>query len=434
MESLRQKWNNLPLRSFFMGTVLSSVCLVTALSALIIWGCVSFRHYLVPDADSVYLTIEKRYPNGTASTEMYLLPYGEDPQSIPVLISSENDILIDDTESEIMYSIQKVEQSVAMLTPKRKLAYQACGIIMVAAPAVLSFAGILLCSVYFYRRKLEQPIRLLSGATREIAEQNLDFSITYDCGDELGDLCRSFDQMRSTLLENNKAMWEMLEERRLLQTAVAHDLRNPIAIIQGYTEYLEMGLEKGSIDETKALHIARNLSTAAKRLEHYTESVRTLNRFEDMELCKDEISLSKLASEITEDFDLLCTRSGIALRLTDRLPDSSARVDAMLLYRILENLVGNALRYAQKEIHLEFVLCGSAPTGQSLSVTVTDDGAGFPPEILRQKRSPFTIHGKDGHMGIGLAVSALLCQKHGGSLELSNPPEGGASAKITLAV
>lgn len=434
MESLRQKWNNLPLRSFFIGTVLSSVCLVAALSALIIWGCVAFRHYLVPNADSVYLTIEKRYDNGTTTSELYMLPYGGDLQTIPTIISYEDDVLIDNTKSETRYAIQKVEQSVAMLTPKRKLAYQACGIIMVAAPTVLSFAGILLCSVYFYRQKLEQPIRLLSGATREIAEQNLDFSISYDCGDELGTLCRSFDQMRGTLLENNKAMWEMLEERRLLQTAVAHDLRNPIAIVLGYTEYLEMGLEKSSIDESKALHIARNLNMAAKRLEHYTESVGALNRWEDVELCKDEIFLSGLAAEITEDFELLCSRNGITLRLTDRLPDISARVDTTLLYRILENLVGNALRYARKEIHMEFTLCPSSTSGQILSVTVTDDGEGFPPEILKQKKRPFTIHGKDGHMGIGLAVSALLCQKHGGSLELSNPPEGGASIRVTLSV
>ena len=57
--------------------------------------------------------------------------------------------------------------------------------------------------------------------------------------DELGRLCAAFEKMRQTLYENNRQMWSMLEERRALQASVAHDLRNPIAIMTGYVEYLQ---------------------------------------------------------------------------------------------------------------------------------------------------------------------------------------------------
>ena len=96
----------------------------------------------------------------------------------------------------------------------------------------------------------------------------------------MGRLCGSFEQMRQTLHENYREMWNLLEERRMLQALIAHDLRNPIAVIEGYTEYLQMNLAKGNLSHQRILKMAENLNLAARRLEHYTESVRTLNQME----------------------------------------------------------------------------------------------------------------------------------------------------------
>ena len=68
-----------------------------------------------------------------------------------------------------------------------------------------------------------------------------------------------------------------------------------------------------------------------------------------------------------------------------------------------------------------------------LSITIIDDGKGFPLEVLKQKKKLIWTSGKNEHMGIGLAVSRLLCKKHGGSLELSNTTAG-ACVKINLIV
>ena len=79
----------------------------------------------------------------------------------------------------------------------------------------------------------------------------------------MGILCGSFEQMRQTLRENYREMWNLLEERRLLQASIAHDLRNPIAVIEGYTEYLQMNLAKGKLNNQRVLKIAENLNLAA---------------------------------------------------------------------------------------------------------------------------------------------------------------------------
>lgn len=428
METMKKRWHDLPLRRFLILTVCLSVGMVVLVSALIIGGCAAFRHWLLPDPNTVYLTVEKTLSDGNVLSSTHLLKFGDDLSSMPYISIEQDGTPTVENVKQARYAVEKIETGVDSLSPKRKLAYQFCGITMFAAPTVLAFAAILWCSIYFYRCKLKTPLAVLADATKQIAEQNLDFEISYHCGDEMGELCRSFEDMRSALCENNKAMWGMLEERRLLQASVAHDLRNPIAIIEGYTEYLEEILKSSEINRKKTTRIAGNLGAAAKRLEQYTESVRLLNQTEESQIDRKSVNAKKLAADIVEDLSLLSRQNGIDLQAANHMPEKEIQVDAALMHRILENIINNALRYAKRQIQLDFSLSEAM-----LSVTVTDDGDGFPPEILKKQEKKLLITAKDGHMGVGLSISRLLCRKHGGKLELSNT-SGGACVKILLSV
>lgn len=432
MEAIKKKWNNLPLRQFFILTVCVSVVSAALLSAVIISGCASFRHWLLPDPNAVYLTVEQIMSDGSVISGTYLLEFGEDNEMLPGLVEeyegenhTEKHTAYPD---EMKYSVSKIEKSFDTLSPKRKLAYQIAGITMVAAPAILAFVGIILCSMIFYRCKLKEPLRQMADATTQITNQNLDFEMQYDCDDEMGDLCRSFENMRAALYENNKAMWNMLEERKLMQASIAHDLRNPIAIIEGYTEYLDEGLKNGEISREKIIHIAENLKVAAKRLEKYTESVRFLNQSEETEPERKSIFVSELMDGIMRDLSLMAEQNNILLREERNCLDKKIQVDADIIYRILENIVSNALRYAKTEVCLAVSLSDNV-----LTVMVEDDGGGFPSSVLENRGKKLILSDKDGHLGIGLSISRLLCRKHGGSLELSNTSKG-ACVKIFLAV
>ncbi len=427
MESLKNKWKNLSLRNFFILTVFFSIGLAVLVSALIIAACASFRHWLLPDSNAAYLTIQKTLENGDVTTASYLLEYGQDMSSLPLIEIEYDTMAVQEKVEKTEYSIQKLEKSFDMLSPKRKLAYRICGITMVAAPAVIAFFCIIFCSIYFYRKKLKPPLELLSHATSQIAGQNLDFVLDYDCNDEMGMLCHSFEKMRRALYENNKTMWEMLEERRIMQASVAHDLRNPIAIIQGYTEYLEAALENGTLNHKKLCRIIQNLNQSAKRLQQYTESIRILNCLEEISVQKISVSAVEMAENIEEDMKLLAQQNKILLQIKNNLPERNIQIDTTILYRILENIMNNAFRYAKKEICLEFSL-----SENMLCIIITDDGEGFSAEIQKKKEKMLFSSRKDGHMGIGLAVSRRLCKKHGGSIELYNTT--GACVKINLSV
>ena len=231
------------IRRAFVLYVLVTLVLVVALSGAVIRACVAVQNYILPDSDLVYLTIQRSDAQGNETTITVPMPLDDVLKEIPSMISmedAEGDSL--SAEQDVKYAVTKVENSFSALSPRRQFVYRASRAAMVAVPLMISLIGILLCGFLFYRKKLKPPITLLSCAAKQIGEQNLDFRISYHSGDEMEMLCDSFEQMRQTVQENNRKLWDMIEERRRLQSSVAHDLRNPIAILQGYAQYLQIQL------------------------------------------------------------------------------------------------------------------------------------------------------------------------------------------------
>ncbi|MDO5601637.1 MAG: HAMP domain-containing sensor histidine kinase [Oscillospiraceae bacterium] len=427
MEQMRKGKKNIKLRNAFVLYVFTTFLLVVSLSAVVIAGCAAIRNWLLPQSDEVFLNIEQREEDGSLTTATLRMKIGDDFIAVPYLLDSETTL---ESLIDAKYSVTSIENSFTSLSPKRQLLYRGCTVAMVAAPVLLSLGGILFCGFFFYNRKLKKPIEVLADATDKISAQDLDFEISYQAGDELGALCRSFEQMREALVENNQKLWEMIEERKQLQASVAHDLRNPIAIIEGHAEYLRLNLPLGKVDEEKILSISGNIEKAAKRLENYTESIRTINHLENLEIKRKTIVFDALYSEITEDLKVLANPYSMLLICENNAAVHSVSLDVQVLYRILENLVSNAARFAKSKIVLSFDFFQD-----TLAVTVSDDGCGFSDDMLKARYGymPAGVTDEE-HFGMGLMICRILAKKHGGSLTLGNGETGGAMVKITLAV
>ena len=419
------------LRSSFILYVLTTLVVVAILSGLTIWGCVTLQKTLLPDSNLVYLTIQRSDSDGNETTTTVPMPLNDVLNEIPSMISmedTEGDIL--SGEQNVKYSVTKIENSFTALSPKRQLVYQASQIGMIALPVFFSLGGILLCGLLFYRKKLKTPILLLSSATKQIADQNLDFQISYPSADEMGALCASFEQMRQILKENNQKLWDMLEERRRLQGSVAHDLRNPIAIIQGYAQYLQLSLSDDKISKEKISSVVANILQTSHRLERYTDSLRTISRLEELEVQVQPVNFASLSSDMREDLSLLTEEKNLELDWENTVVEEGLNLDTKILYRILENLIGNAVRFANRKIKVQFSYYQGL-----LTTTVSDDGPGFPQKVLNSKDSyAYAYMGSDdeNHLGMGLAICRVLCRKHGGQLTLSNSDQGGAAIKFFL--
>ncbi len=429
MEKLKRKCSSL--QNYFVLIVLITFFIVICLSLLSIWGCQKFREYLLPDSNTIWVTLNITYSDGRTEKLGFSTELGQEMYDIPRVTVAEDGSINNSELYDIKTSIEKIENNFDMLTPKRKIAYQICGISMIVMPMIFSIVGILICGFIFYGKKLNKPLKLLENSMEQISNKNLDFKLSYTSNDEMGKLCNSFEKMRQILEETNKELWKMIEERRLVQASVAHDLRNPISIIEGYAEYLQTNLQNDNLSKDKILEITSNINKTAKRLERYTDSIRTINALEDIEVNRKEISTRKFIEDVKSDLKQMTNSKGIGLDLeAEKLFKEKIKIDSYIIYRILENIINNALRYSKEKINLSFNI-----QENYLIISIVDDGIGFSEDVLKERNNLIIPTASDGkHCGLGLIISRILCKKHGGKLELSNDISGGAKVKIFIEI
>lgn len=303
-------------------------------------------------------------------------------------------------------------------------AFRAAEYAAMLLPVILMSSGIVAASLLLYHCKLKKPIRALELGIGRIANEDLDFVIEFDGNDEMGKLCRAFENMRRDVLENNEAMWKMAEERKRLNASVSHDIRTPVTIIRGYTEYLERNLPKGRISQEKLMETLFQIKNAAERLQQYAESVHDITVIGEAQLFREETDITEFGRELGDCYSIFVGRAGKEFRFSGAEGSGKVLIDRKLVHRVLENLTGNALRFARSMVGLR---CGTQEG--YVWFLVEDDGDGFGEELLTEKTgrpAGYRNPGGDGHIGMGLSICRALCEKHGGGIELSNRKDGGA--------
>jgi len=285
---------------------------------------------------------------------------------------------------------------------------------------------LILVSTLFYKIKLKTPLAQLSMGAKRIMENDLDFSITFESKDELGQLCKSFESMRSELLKSNQALWQQMEERKRLNAAFAHDLRTPVTVLKGSALILEKGLAQENLT---ADQISENISLITQysdRIESYIQAMTSAQKLEELAFVPKMTEWISFTKEMEGSLNILGTHVGKKIEFVASGESNEIAVDKHMIHNVTENLVSNALRYAKEIITVEMSL-----DDEKVTIAVLDDGSGFSAEILKKGAVPF-LHARsreyNEHFGMGLYICHLLCRKHGGNLALENHPNG---AKVT---
>ena len=306
------------------------------------------------------------------------------------------------------------------------VAYYGSYAAMVGLPVFYIAVGIGAAAAVYYRKKLREPITQLQNGVERIQEDNLDFHIEYDGDDELGRLCCSMEKMRRELRQKHKALWESLEQRKLLNASVSHDLRTPITVLKGYLDYLEKNIPQDKLTEDMLFDTVSSMQGAVNRLELYVESVRDIEKIENIEIEKRSENVKLLLNELRSNVRQLAGNKEIVIS-NDIMVDK-IQIDKGVFFRILENLLQNALRYAEKQVSINL-----SHKKDFLILTVKDDGKGFSAADLEKATTVFYSNDKEKqHFGIGLSVCKILCEKHGGLLYVGNQKEKGACVTAKL--
>lgn len=329
-------------------------------------------------------------------------------------------------EEEITGSLNSIELSyytggiLTFLTPFEETVYNILGIISVVFCPIWFGICIGITSVLFYKRQIQKPLEILDKAADNIADNNLDFKIVYDKQNEFGKLCSSFEKMRAALQDNNIEMWRQLEERRRLNTAFAHDLRTPLTVLKGQSEMLIKYVPQMPVE--KVISTAEMMQRHIARLEAYVDTMNDLQRLEDIEVDKKALGVSDVVEQMHSTGISVC--QGKKFVFNTSLSDiSEVYLDFAIVMRVYENLLSNACRFAENKI----TVCIEMEKDY-FRLMVSDDGSGFSGRDLSNATKPFYRAANETdnkHFGMGLNICKILCEKHGGNLELRN--ESGAA-------
>ena len=304
--------------------------------------------------------------------------------------------------------------------------YNLYGAMSILIVPIVSMICVLLAGVLFYQRKLKKPLTLLDSASARIAGGDLGFTVVYESSNEFGRLAASFETMRKSLYETNREMWRMMEGRRRLNAAFAHDLRTPLTVLRGYCDFLLKYVPDGKIDNDKAISTLSTMKVYLKRLEGYTSTMSSLQKLDEIQLSPKQVSFYDLCRELKNIADMLTEGKQLIFSGNG---DTLLHIDMTAVSQVCENLVSNAVRYAESEVRIS-----CSVTDDILSVCVSDDGPGFTSAALKKAAEPYFRDEKDisdaAHFGIGLYICRLLCEKHGGALTIENIGGGKVTASF----
>ena len=148
-------------------------------------------------------------------------------------------------------------------------------------------------------RKEATPCILHPAATAPLKA----FHVVYENKDELGQLCKEFENMRKQLEENNRAVWHMMEEEKALRAAIAHDIRSPLSVLKGYQEMLLEFVPEDTLDKAQLLSMLEKGMEQIERMNGFVETMRQMSSLEQRTIHAENIQLLR-RTRATSSYDL----------------------------------------------------------------------------------------------------------------------------------
>lgn len=218
------------------------------------------------------------------------------------------------------------------------------------------------------------------------------------------------------------ALAELTERNRelvALSGAIAHELKNPLASVQGLVQLLERG---GKNAERRFEVLRSEIGRMREILDAFLNFSRPVG-----ELSLAPVEVGPLLAEIAALHEALLDRRGLRLPPV-ALADQRVTGDRRKLKQALVDLLQNAIEASPEGAELAWWL---EPGEERLTVGVADAGPGFDPAV-RARAGTAGVTTKPGGSGIGLAVARLIAEQHGGALRIEDAPGGGARVGLEL--
>lgn len=305
------------------------------------------------------------------------------------------------------------------------------------ALVALSFTALILILLF---AQLARPLRSLSNSMAILRKRGFKDSDALHlpalpgwASSEVMQLHQSFSELMQFLSAQFKQIKDEERLRRELLSHITHDLKTPLAALQGYLEtwLLQYSQAPGREYIAIALRNAEQLNTL---LDQLVELARLEGGVETVRL--EPIAIAELAQDVLSKFALRAEKLGVALEVTPRDTALMIQADIGKLERVLSNLIDNALRHTPSGGTISIELSRS-PDSATLLITVRDTGLGIPATDLTRIFEP-NFRGSYGytdnavHLGLGLAIVRRLLELHETSIRVMSEPGKGSAFNFGL--
>jgi len=295
---------------------------------------------------------------------------------------------------------------------------------LLLATVLLVFAGLMAMALgYFLSSTMTDRMDLLKQAAEKLARGNLGTRVPVSGRDELAMLAESFNQMASQLQAMDEKQRELERLRKDLIAWVSHDLQTPLASMRALLE----ALSDGVVEEPET--VKRYLNTAQRDVRSLSALIDDLFQMAQLDaggipLEKENASLVDLISDTLESFSALASQQEITLDGSAEAGVDPVLMDTQRIGRVLNNLIGNALRHTPAKGQIEV---RARRAGLGVEVTVHDSGEGIRPEDLPNIFESFYRGEKSrsratGGAGLGLAIARGIVHAHGGEIRVESQP------------
>ena len=268
-----------------------------------------------------------------------------------------------------------------------------------------------------FSKNLRVQLSPLFEATKQVAQQNLDFEVGHSKIKEFEDVLCSFSDMKNNLKSSLEKQWDAERLQREQIAALAHDLKTPLTVIQGNIDLIS----ETELDDEQRLY-AGYITESSEQIGVYIRTLIDISRTASgYQLNSEKFDMADYMELIEARASSMCLTKGISLHMETGIDLGVFKADKMLLERAIMNVVANAIDYSPTKGTIYIV---TKKADNFLQISITDEGSGFTPEALHHAHEQFFMsdHSRTSnlHFGMGLYITSCIIEQHNGQLILEN--------------
>ncbi len=288
-----------------------------------------------------------------------------------------------------------------------------------------------LLSVWFLTRNLRGIIQTV----QRFKEGDMTARVLEKDRGDLSVLADTYNEMADRIVENIDDLKAVENLRRELIANVSHDLRTPLAIMQGYAETMLMKEETIKPEERKRyleiiLNSSEKLSKLVAQLFEYSKL-----EAKQIQPHKEPFFITELAQDVYSKYQILAEEKGIQMDLNMSRGLPMVFADIGLVERVMQNLMDNALKFTPRDGKVSINLLEDGKN--QVKIKISDTGPGIPKEeqsYIFERYHKSTNAATNTGAGLGLAIVKKILEIHNSTIEIQSKPNQGASFLFNLPV